>query len=402
MAKKRSHNEGTIYQLPSGSWRAQIYINGRRLGKTKKSKREAQVWLRKTLEKTTQGYTGKGSNVLYKDFLQNWLSIKESTVKQSTWILYEITIRNHIEPNLGNEKICNIEPIDIQNLYLMKREQNIGNRTILVMHTIINHSLDMAVKTGALLSNPAQLVSPPRYSSPEMDFYSEHEITQLLLAVKGTSLEALIHLAITTGMRQSELLALKWSDVDWDRNTITVQRQLRRNYEDHNYFSSLKTQAGKRTISLGNNTIQKLIEHHKSQKNEIERMGNQWVDNNLLFPSMIGTPLNQRNLLRSYKKILHESGLREIRFHDLRHTAASLMLNHGIPPLIVSKRLGHSKVSITLDTYGHLLPGMQQETADFIDGLVTPLELKLHTDCTRKIENVENYEITPNIKGVAE
>jgi len=94
--------------------------------------------------------------------------------------------------------------------------------------------------------------------------------------------------------------------------------------------------------------------------------------------------------------------LREIRFHDLRHTAASLMLNHGIPPLIVSKRLGHSKVSITLDTYGHLLPGMQQETADFIDGLVTPLELKLHTDCTRKIENVENYEITPNIKGVAD
>ena len=85
----------------------------------------------------------------------------------------------------------------------------------------------MAVKAGALLSNPAQFVSPPRYRSPEMDFYSEHEITQLLLAVKGTSLEALIHLAITTGMRQSELLALKWSDVDWDRNTITVQRQLK-------------------------------------------------------------------------------------------------------------------------------------------------------------------------------
>jgi integrase len=130
-------------------------------------------------------------------------------------------------------------------------------------------------------------------------------------------------------------------------------------------------------------------------------MGNQWEDNNLLFPSMIGTPLNQRNLLRSFKKVLHESGLREIRFHDLRHTAASLMLNHGIPPLIVSKRLGHSKISITLDTYGHLLPGMQQETADFIDGLVTPLELKLHTGCTRNAEDEKNYETTPNIKGVA-
>ena len=122
----------------------------------------------------------------------------------------------------------------------------------------------------------------------------------------------------------------------------------------------------------------------------------------LLFSSKIGTPLIQRNFIRRFKKVLHESDLREIRIHDLRHTAASLMLNHGIPPLIVSKRLGHSKVSITLDTYGHLLPGLQQETADFIDGLVTPLELKLHTNCTRKAENEENCETTPNIKGVAE
>ena len=131
-------------------------------------------------------------------------------------------------------------------------------------------------------------------------------------------------------------------------------------------------------------------------------MGTQWVENNLLFPSMAGTPLNQRHFLRSFKKVLHETGLREIRFHDLRHTAASLMLNHGIPPLIVSKRLGHSKVSITLDTDVHLLPGMQQETADFIDGLVTPLELKLHTGCTRNAEDEKTFETTPNIKGVAE
>jgi integrase len=182
-------------------------------------------------------------------------------------------------------------------------------------------------------------------------------------------------------MRQSELLSLQWSDIGWDRNTITVQRQLRRKFGNKNYFSSLKTQAARRTISLGLNTIQKLQEHHKRQVNEKEELGNLWKDNNLLFPSKIGTPLNQRNLLRLFKKVLHASGIREIRFHDLRHTAASLMLNHGIPPLVVSKRLGHAKVSITLDTYGHLLPGMQQETANFIDGLITPLEVKLHTKC---------------------
>ena len=168
------------------------------------------------------------------------------------------------------------------------------------------------------------------------------------------------------------------------------------------YYSSLKTKSGLRTISLGMNTIQKLREHHQIQINTKEKMDDLWIENYLIFPSNVGTPMNQRNLIRKFKKILRESGLREIRFHDLRHTAASLMLNHGISPIIVAKRLGHSKVSITLDTYGHLLPGMQQETANFIDDLVTPIEEKLHTNCTRVGENEESYKNTPNIKGVAD
>jgi integrase len=398
---RRGNNEGTIYQLPSGSWRAQIYINGYRLGKTKKTKREAQTWLRNTLNKTAHGYTGKGSNVLFKDFLQGWLSTKSSAVKQSTWRLYETTIRNHIEPILGKVKISDIEPSDIQNLYLLKKEKSIGNRTIQVMHTIINNSLETAVRTGVLQNNPAQSTIPPKYTSPEMDIYSEHEITQLLLAVKGTSLEALIHLAITTGLRQSELLALKWSDIDWDRNTISVQRQLRRKFERRDYYSSLKTKSGRRTISLGINTIQKLREHHQKQIGQKEEMGDRWDENDLIFPSIVGTPISQRNLLRRFKTIIRESGLREIRFHDLRHTAASLMLNHGISPIIVAKRLGHSKVSITLDTYGHLLPGMQQESANFIDNLITPIPVKLHTNCTRTEVVDEIYSKHPNIKGAA-
>ncbi|MDO9545979.1 MAG: site-specific integrase [Pelolinea sp.] len=396
---RRGNNEGTIYQLPSGSWRAQIYINGYRLGKTKKTKREAQAWLRQTLEKTVQGYTGHGSNVLYKDFLRGWLSTKSSAVKKSTWRLYEGTIRNHIEPILGKIKINDIEPEDIQNLYFLKIEKSIGSRTIQVIHTVIKSSLETAVRMGVLQNNPTQSTTPPKYTSPEMDIYSEHEITQLLLAVKGTLLEALIHLAITTGLRQSELLALNWSDIDWDRKTISVQRQLRRKYVNRDYYSSLKTKSGRRTISVGMNTIQKLLEHHKNQIDEKEKMGDRWDENNLIFPSTIGTPIRQRNLLRGFKKIIRESGLREIRFHDLRHTAASLMLNHGISPIIVAKRLGHSKVSMTLDTYGHLLPGMQQESADYIDDLITPIPIKLHTNCTRNEEIDEVGLKHPNREG---
>lgn len=368
---RRGNNEGTINQLPSGSWRAQIYINGSRIGKTKKTKKEAQLWLHKMLDKTALGYTGEGSNVLFENFLWSWLSQKEAGIKQSTYRLYESTIRNHIVPIIGSKKISKIEQSDIQNLYLMKKNSGVGGRTLQVIHTVINSSFNFAVRNGILISNPARFITSPRYSSPEMDFYSEDEVALLLSAVKGTDFEALLQLAVTTGLRQSELLALKWSDVDWKRNTFSIQRQLLRKFQNKEYFSSLKTQAGKRTIHLGKKTIQCLQEHKNRQIIQKKKYSVLWEDNNLVFPSSVGTPINQRNLLRRFKKILDENGLREIRFHDLRHTAASIMLNHGISPFIVAKRLGHSKVSITLDTYGHLLPGMQQESADYIDTLIS-------------------------------
>ncbi len=380
---RRGNNEGTIYQLPSGSWRAQIYINGYRLGKTKKTKREAQIWLRQTLEKTVQGYTGHGSNMLYEVFLKAWLSAKKSAIKNSTWSLYETTIRNHIIPFLGKEKISGITPEKIQLLYLQKEQTGTGTRTIRVIHTVINNSLKKAVKLGVIHTNPAQATTPPVYETPEMEIYSEHEITQLLMAVKETNIEGLIHFAVTTGLRQSELLGLQWSDINWDRKTINIQRQLSRKFKKPNYFVSPKTKSGKRTISLGEKTIQKLQEHYRKQLNQIKKIGEKWQKNNLIFPSAVGTPMSQRNLYKKFKAVIHQAGMRNIRFHDLRHTAASLMLNHGIPALIVAKRLGHSKVSVTLDTYGHLLPGMEQETANFIDELITPIEVKLHTISTR-------------------
>jgi integrase len=398
---KRGNNEGTICRLPSGSWRAQIYINGQRQGKTRKSRKEAQEWIREMLGNIDRGYTGQGSNIVLEVFLNDWFSSKSNAIKKSTSILYECVIRNHINPFLGKLRLSDLSPQKIQSLYLIKDHDGVGKRTIRVIHTILNNSLNQAVKLGSIHKNPVQATTPPIYESSEMRIYSEYEITQLLIGVKGTSLEVLIHLAITTGIRQSELLALQWSDIDWDRNTISVQRQLLRMYEDRDYYSSLKTKSGRRTISLGTNTIQKLQGHHQKQIGIKESMSDRWDENNLIFPSTVGTPMNQRNLLRMFKTIIREIGLREIRFHDLRHTAASLMLNHGISPLIVANRLGHSKASITLDTYGHLLPGMQQESANYIDSLITPIPIELHTNCTRNEVVDEIRSNNPNIKGAA-
>jgi integrase len=207
--------------------------------------------------------------------------------------------------------------------------------------------------------------------------------THLLLVARGDRNEVLYHLAVVTGMRQSELLALKWSDLDWQKQTLRIQRQLKRGDHQNGYFTAPKTKAGKRTISLGAITITQLRKHYERQRLERLAANEGWKENDLIFPSTIGTPIDQHNLLKAFKRLVHIAGLPEIRFHDLRHTAASLMLNHGIPAIVVARRLGHSKVSITLDTYGHLMPEMQNEAAELMDELVTPVAIDLHQNYTR-------------------
>jgi len=167
---------------------------------------------------------------------------------------------------------------------------------------------------------------------------------------------------------------------------------LKRKFVKGDYFAPPKTKNGRRSVVLGIVTIAKLREHWNRQ-NELRILaGNRWQENDLIFPTPIGTPKNQSNLYREFKEIIKGADLPEIRFHDLRHTAASLLLNHGVPPIIVSRRLGHYKVSMTLDIYGHLMPEMQDDAAKLIDDLITPVEIELHPNCTtmQSIPNQRN------------
>ena len=175
-----------------------------------------------------------------------------------------------------------------------------------------------------------------------------------------------------------ELLGLRWDDLDWVKHTLKVERQLTRPGGDGAMFSAPKTRYGKRTIVLGAKTIEVLRKHRERQQAERLAAGDQWEEYNLIFTTGKGTPIHPRNLLRDFKKLLQDAGLPPIRFHDLRHTAASLMLNNNIAPIVVSRSLGHSKASITLDVYGHLMPSMQTEAAEIIDELVTPIPLESH------------------------
>jgi integrase len=174
-----------------------------------------------------------------------------------------------------------------------------------------------------------------------------------------------------------ELLGLKWSDLDWKKGILRVHRQLQRINNQGLIFSQPKTKTGNRSIQLGEQTLQILRTHLEKQRLEQAIAKQDWRDEGLIFTTPIGTPTEPRNLIRDYKRALKKAGLREIRFHDLRHTAASLMLNNGVPILVVSKILGHSKASTTLDIYGHLISVMQEGAARMMDELITPIPVDL-------------------------
>jgi integrase len=215
-----------------------------------------------------------------------------------------------------------------------------------------------------------------------MAILNESQISQMLVTAKGHRWEALYHLAIVTGMRQSELLGLKWTDLDYIRKYLKVERQLQRPVGNGVEFISPKTRFGKRSIALGENTMDLLHIHYERQQVERLAAGETWVEYGLIFTTSNGTPIHQRNLQRDFKALIKQAGLPPIRFHDLRHSAASLLLNHDVPVIVVSRRLGHARTSITMDVYGHLIPSMQAEAAELIDELVTPIEVKLESSTT--------------------
>ncbi len=377
MAKRRSNKEGSIYKRPDGSWRAQVSVGGRRLSYSAKTQRECQAWIKETVQKVDAGHSFKGDEKPLAEFLSGWLVSIKSSRQSTTWNLYERIIRDHIVPVLGEIRLGNLRPEQVQSLYDRKIEKGVGLRTVQQTHEVLRCALKQAVKLGMLGRNPVDAATPPKRTHKEMRFYDDAQAQGLMIAAMATEDRhlALYQLAITTGMRQGELLGLKWNDLDWERRSLQVHRQLRKVVGGGYELAAPKTRAGKRTITLGEATVEKLREHLQRQYQERQVAGDRWKDWELIFPSTIGTPMDSVALRKSFKSLIKQAGLLEIRFHDLRHTAASLMLNYGVPVIVVSRRLGHSKPSITLDVYGHLIPGMQEKAATIMDEILTPLEM---------------------------
>lgn len=220
--------------------------------------------------------------------------------------------------------------------------------------------------------NPADAVTSPRPSRPEIRVLGAEDVDQLLEAAAPTSLYALLYLALSTGARQGELLALRWEDVDLERGTMHIARTIQRSPGQGVSYRPPKTHRSSRAVSLSPEVVALLREHRRAQAEHRLKMGPAYKNRGLIFASSTGAPMDAGNLRRTFARLVRDVGLPHLRFHDLRHTAATLMLRAGVHPKVVSERLGHATVSVTLDTYSHVLPDLQRDAAQALDGVLGP------------------------------
>lgn len=388
-AHKRGNNEGSIVKKKNGRWRAFVTIDNTRLSKTFNTRQECQDWIRKQSNLKDHGFSPRTGKIKLKEYLNEWLDRREKELKPNTAKQYRSNIESLVIPNIGEKTLQELNLSFIDKFYRYLIDRGVGTRSVRYTHQILHKAFEDAVRYDYLLKNPAHGASLPRTVQKEMMILDENQVSQFLLAARTSLYEALFHLAIVTGMRQGELFGLRWGDIQWNRGVLHVQRQTVYVKGEGVIFDTPKTLAGRRTIMIGENTLQALRLHKDRQKIDRAVAGSRWQEDDLVFTSSIGTSLNRSNVRKEYKRILQLANLPDIRFHDLRHTAASIMLNNNVPITVVSRMLGHSKPSVTLDIYSHVITSMQEIAARVMDDLVTPVQIDFDQPAEQKmVENI--------------
>ncbi len=380
MASKRANNEGTLYfREDRKRWCAQLSLNGQRLTKYGKTQRECRDWMKEMLSKIDGGLTFEGTQVTLERFVATWLDGKAISRRPRTVFQYRKIAQDHILPLMGKMRLQEIQPAHVKQLYARKKEEGRGPRTLQYIHSVLHCAMKQAVREGILGRNPVDAVERPKVEQSEFRIWTEEQCRQFLIAAAESPYDTLFCLALTTGMRQGELLGLKWADLDWEKGTLLIQRQLQRVEHQGLALVPPKTKAGRRSIKLGQGMLDKLISHRNQQELIKAAIGERWKENGLIFPSTLGTPLDSYRVSHQFKKLLKKHGLPDIRFHDLRHTSISFLLDMGIPVNTVQQRSGHSKASVTTDTYGHSMTHTQDEAAQKIEALILPIAVKLQS-----------------------
>jgi integrase len=371
MAKRRGNNEGSIYRRKDGYWVGQYGVETATGRKTRyiygKRHEEVREKLAKAIADRDGGFIFDDKNMNVGEYLKRWLNDSvRGSVRASTYASYEGQVRRYLVPAIGRIKLGKLTPAHVQQLYREMQDRGLSTRTVQYTHAVLRRGLKQAKRWGMVDRNVAEDVDPPRLKRGEIQPLDREQTRTLLQAAEGDRLHALYVVAVTAGLRPGEMLALRWSDVDLEAGALRINRAL-----SDGEFAATKTSRSRRKVELSNTARSALRVHRKRQLGEQMKKAGLWKDHGLVFPSTVGTPLSHRNVVRSFKALLKRAGLpASTRLYDLRHTCATLLLNSNVHPKYVQELLGHASIAQTLDTYSHVLEGMDGGIGDAMDAAV--------------------------------
>ena len=354
---------GHIKQRAKGSWSISIYLGKDNITNKKKykwytihgSKQEAERFLNEKINELEKGIYVDGKNITFSEYLIYWYEQKcLPTLAPTTYESYKRNIDKYIVPKLGNIKLNNLLPLQLQSFY-SELSKTLSSTTVLYIHRIIHSSLKQAMKWQLISRNVADNVEVPKINKYTATVLDSSQLTILINAIKNTYIYIPVMIALSTGMRRGEILGLTWDNIDLNNSTLNVVNSLVPT-KSGLQLRPPKTKTSIRKISLPP-TLVELLKIHKGKKYN-DKFVCTLEDGHIITPS---------SLNHKFKDVLSQTNLPKIRFHDLRHSHASLLLSQGVQPKMISERLGHSNINITMDLYSHIYEATNKDIANNFD-----------------------------------
>ena len=371
---KKPNGEGTSYQRPDGRWAGQVYINqsdGRRVrrtlyGWTRKEVEKAMVEL---LDRSESGAPITPLNLTVEAYLNEWLTqIVAIRVRGNTLAAYRYNADRYLIPDLGRKKLVQLSARELRLYFDGLRQRGVGTRTVKYVHSTLRAALEDAVREEILDKNVAKLVRVPAPPKTEREPLSVEEVRSFLKASRDDRLYAMFVVFAVLGMRRSEVLGLRWEDVDLEQGFLQVRRGLQR-IDGELKVLPTKTARSRRTIPLPAFVVRVLRTHQAGQDDERRQLAGRWPDYGYVFTTPIGTPIDPRNCTRVVQAACKRAGVRVLRLHDFRHGCVSVLLNLGVPPRTAMEVVGHSTIEMTMNVYGHVSLDAKREALDRVGEL---------------------------------
>jgi integrase len=284
-------------------------------------------------------------------------------VRPLTYAGYKVNVKKHLVPTLGKIRLDQLTPLHVQEMINNRLRAGLSPKTVTYVHQVLRTALGTAVRWDMVSRNVAKLVDRPRVERKPINPLTPEEARRFLTAIKGQRLEALFSVALALGLRQGEALGLRWTDIDFAAHTLQIRHQLQR-INGRLTLVPPKTNKSRRTLVMPPLIAEALREHERRQVGEKIWAGSNWEETGLVFANRTGQPTQARRAIEQFHDALKKAGMRHIRFHDLRHSCATLLLVQGVSPRVVMEVLGHSEIALTMNAYSHVVPELQREAAE--------------------------------------